>query len=259
MDLTATEYELVFEDRFRGADLDRERWLPYHLPHWSSRRQSAARYSTGEDGLRLRIDAGQPPWCPELDGDTRVSNLQTAVVAGPVGSPIGQHRFHPDAVVREAQEDRRLLTVGYGVVELVARMPIDPRTMAALWMIGLEDRPERSGEICVCEVFGREAGPDRALVGMGVHPFGDPDLVDDFDKVEVGIDVTRPHAYAIEWTSDRIGFHVDGRLFKTVRQSPSYPMQLMLGVYEFGGQRPHDRYPKEFRVDRVRVYRAAGA
>lgn len=25
--------------------------------------------------------------------------------------------------------------------------------MAALWMMGFEDRPERSAEICVCEIF----------------------------------------------------------------------------------------------------------
>jgi hypothetical protein len=29
-----------------------------------------------------------------------VSSLQTGVFAGPVGSAIGQHRFHPEAVVR---------------------------------------------------------------------------------------------------------------------------------------------------------------
>ena len=45
--------------------------------------------------------------------------------------------------------------------------------MVALWMIGYEDPPERSAEICVCEIFGREVGVDHALVGMGVHPLGD--------------------------------------------------------------------------------------
>jgi hypothetical protein len=45
---------------------------------------------------------------------------------------------------------------------------------------GYEEEPHRSAEICVCEIFGRDVTPDRASVGMGVHPFGDPLIVDEF-------------------------------------------------------------------------------
>jgi hypothetical protein len=52
---------------------------------------------------------------------------------------------------------------------------------------------------------------------------------------------------------------VDGRLVKTVGQSPAYPMQLMLGIYEFRGDdadSPGKRVcPKELVVDYVRGYR----
>ena len=61
-----------------------------------------------------------------------MSSLQTGLFAGPVGSTIGQHRFHPDAVVREAQENRRLYTPRYGGIELRARATDDPRSMVAL-------------------------------------------------------------------------------------------------------------------------------
>jgi peptidoglycan/xylan/chitin deacetylase (PgdA/CDA1 family) len=53
---------------------------------------------------------------------------------------------------------------------------------------------------------------------------------------------------------------VDGRPVKTVRQSPDYPMQFMLGLYEFpaeGAERRPESYPKEFVVDWVRGYRHA--
>jgi hypothetical protein len=52
--------------------------------------------------LRLLIEADQSPWCPELDGDVRVSSLQIGVFTGPVDSKVGPHRFAPAAVVREA-------------------------------------------------------------------------------------------------------------------------------------------------------------
>jgi len=252
-------YELEFEDDFAGDTLDLARWIPHYLPQWSSRERAAARYELGGGVLRLLIEAGQRPWCPELDGEVRVSSLQTGVFSGPVGSEVGQHRFHPGAVVREEQENVRRYTPQYGRIELRAKAIADPRSMVALWMIGYEDEPERSAEICVCEIFGSEVAPDRALIGVGVHPFGDPGIVDDFAKVEVPIDVREFHVYAADWMPDRVSFLVDGRVVKTVGQSPDYPMQLMLGIYEFppeGG--PDERtsgYPKAFVVDYVRGYR----
>jgi hypothetical protein len=191
-----------------------------------------------------------------------VSSLQTGVFAGPVGSTVGQHRFHPDAVVREAQKNVCLYTPHYGRIELRAKALDDPRAMVALWLIGYEDEPERSAEICVCEIFGRDVGARHAAVGMGVHPFGDPLIRDDFSAVRIPIDACDFHVYAAEWTPEQVAFLVDRDLVRTVGQSPAYPMQLMLGIYEFppdddAAPRPEKDYPKSFAVDYVRGYRLA--
>lgn len=250
-------YELEFEDTFEDDRLHPGRWFPYYLPHWSTRERSAARYEVGGGVLRLLVEPDQEPWCPELDGEVRVSALQTGAFAGPVGSGVGQHRFHPDAVVREAQEDVRLYTPLFGRIELRAKATDDPDAMVALWLIGYEDAPERSAEICVCEIFGRDVAPDRAAVGVGVHPFGDPRIADDFSRVTVALDAREFHVYTAEWTPDGVEFLVDGHGVKRVEQSPDYPMQLMLTLYEFpprtGGR--SGPYPKEFVVDWVRGYR----
>jgi Glycosyl hydrolases family 16 len=253
-------YRLEFAEEFDGADLDLTRWLPAHLPQWSSRAQAAARYRLGDGRLVLQIVDDQPPWCPEFDGATKVSSLQTGVYAGAVGSAIGQHRFNPRAVVREPQPPARLYTPLYGYFEMRAKALADPATMAALWMIGYEDAPERSGEICICEIFGSDVDSDTVRVGMGIHPFGDPELTDDFSQVPLTIDATDFHVYGAEWSPTHVDFFVDGRQVKSVPQSPSYPMQLMLGVYEFdadsdvGTNGAQTSYPKEFVVDYVRVY-----
>lgn len=261
-DVLAEGYVLDREDAFDGDALDRSLWIPHYLPQWSSAAASAARYELADGALQLLIEEGQPPWCPEFDGPTRVSSLQTGVFAGPVGSSIGQHRFHPDAVVREAQRNVRLYAPRLGVFVLRARATDDPRCMVALWMIGYEDRPDRSAEICICEIFGRNVDSEGASVGMGVHPFGDPAISDDFEEVRLPIDVRELHEYAAEWTPDRVTFFVDGRPVRTVEQSPRYPMQFMLGIYEFdsvpgpgGSEAPVGDYPKEFVVDWVRAYR----
>src|SRR3712207_78890 len=102
--------ELILDEDFRDPAAFEERWIPYYLPQWSSRARSRARYRLGTGGLRLLIEADQEPWAPEWDGPLRVSNLQTGVRSGPVGSVDGQHRFRPDLVVREAQAERWTLT-----------------------------------------------------------------------------------------------------------------------------------------------------
>lgn len=234
--------------------------MPAYLPQWSSRAASAPRLEIGT-GLRLRIDPDQPPWCPEWDGALRVSSIQTGVWAGPVGSAIGQHRFHPGAVVREAQPAQRLHTPRHGIVEARMRFPDDPRCMAALWMIGYEDEPERSGEICVAEVFGRDVAPGRAAVGMGVHPHHDARIADDFERVGLALDVREPHDYAIVWSPGRIGWYVDERLVRVVDQAIDYPMQLMLGIYGFSdspAEAPFGGPPVAFEVAWVRTWRPLG-
>jgi Glycosyl hydrolases family 16 len=246
------DYEIEFEDTFEGDVLDTERWIPHYLPHWSSRARSAARYRVGGGELRLRIEADQEPWCPELDGDLRVSSLQTGVFAGPAGSRIGQHPFSPDAVVREEQENRRLYTPRYGLIEVRCKALDDPRSMVALWMIGYGDEPQRTGEICVCEIFGRDVSATQAKVGMGLHPFGDPHIDDEFAAEPLPIDAREFHVYAADWTPEHVAFHVDGERVKTVEQSPDYPMQLMLDIYEFPDGESTAPYPKEFVVDYVR-------
>ena len=251
-------YELAFEETFNSEALDPDRWLPYYLPHWSSRERAAARYEIGDGLLRLLIEADQPPWCPEFDDEIRVSSLQTGAFAGPLGSAMGQHRFNPEARVRETQPNVRLYTPQYGLIEFRAKVSDDPRTMAAFWMIGYEDESERSAEICICEIFGSDVGSDRTTIGVGVHPFGDPRIVDDFTRVTLPIDAREFHVYTAEWTFDGVAFFVDGDSVKTVEQSLAYPMQLMLSIYEFprsDGDEPTRPYPKAFVVRHAHVVR----
>jgi len=198
----------------------------------------------------------------EFDGWLRVFSLQTGVFAGPVGSSIGQHRFAANLVVREGQDAAALYTPQYGLVECRARAIADPANMVALWLIGFEDQPDRSAEILVFEIFGRDVSPESVGIGMGVHPFGDPLIVDDFEQVTVRIDARAFHDYAVEWTPERVRFFVDEQQVREVAQSPAYPMQLMLNAYEFADgpepASPADRYPKEFLVDWVRDWRRTG-
>jgi hypothetical protein len=248
----------TFVDDFDGPDLDRDVWIPHYLPMWSSRTQSAASFTVAGSELRLTIPPGHGLWCPgEHDPPLRVSGIQSGVFSGAVGSTVGQQPFRAGAIVREFQPAHWGWTPRYGRLEVQARMSLSPRSMAAVWMVGLEQEPGQSGEICIFEVFGDalEHDPPAAAVGMGVHPFRDPALADDFASPRVPIDVSEPHLYAVDWRPGRVDFSVDGRPVRTVRQAPDYPMQMMVAVFDFPGHAAaaaHAGHVPELAIDRVR-------
>jgi hypothetical protein len=254
-----------FEDRFDGPDLDQGTWYPHYLPAWSSRQRSRASCRVDGDGLTLDIPVGHPVWCEgDHDPPLRVSVIQTGNWSGPVGTVRGQQRFREGQVVLEEQERFEgwlpSAEAGRSRVEISARMDLSPRSMAALWMSGFEDdeAQERCGELCVFEVFGKDLGSavdPSAEVGVGIKAFRDPTLTQDFAAPRVRIDVIEPHLYVVEWDEDAAIFSVDGVALRRCPRPPTYPLQLMLGVFDF----PHSSVgDDDHLVPRLVVDRIAG-
>lgn len=242
-----------FHDHFHHG-LDDRRWLPHYLPHWSSRAESAATWSVEDSSLMLSIPPDQGLWCADTHpGPLRVSGVQSGCYSGPVGSDVGQQPFGDGLLVREEQP----LWTGWaphgGLLEVTARMDLSPRSMASVWLVGLEDEPDRCGEICVFEVFGEAVDAGGAAIGQGVHPFRDTTLSEDFDAARHPVDPAAWHTYAADWRSDRVVFLVDGVVSRVVHQSPRYPMQMMIGVFDFPdrGSSDDDHVPR-LMIDEVR-------
>jgi Glycosyl hydrolases family 16 len=226
---------------------------------WSSRTESAATYEVAGSELRLTIPPGQGLWCEEdHDPPLRVSGIQSGVYSGEVATTAGQQPFREGLIVREHQPAHWGWTPRYGLLEVRARIDLSPRSMAGVWMSGLEDVPERSAEILLFEVFGdavAEGDGPSAAVGMGLRPFRDPAITDSFDAPRVEIDVTEHHVYAADWRSGRVDFLVDGERLKTVEQAPDYPMQMMVAVFDFPEHpeaEPHREHVPQLAVDYVR-------
>ena len=251
-------YHLVFCDDFGRTDLDTRKWLPLYLPQWSSREETRARYSVRNDRLHLRIEEDQHPWSREYNGDIRVSNLQTGCFSGVVGSSRGQHPFRDNLTVREEQPTRKLYTPLYGYIEVRLKAVPLAGYLSALWLIGFEEKPEQSAEICICEIFGEHVSSEGSQVNYGVHPFNDPNIQDEFYEDMVAIDASAFHVYAVDWTPERIDFYIDNEKRRTVHQSPDYEMQLMLNVYELPERLTSESrdapFPKTMVVDYVRGY-----
>ena len=254
-------YILEFSDEFDRPQLNLSQWIACYLPQWSSCERSAPHYSFEDSSLILQITADQPPWCPEFDGEVRASAIQTGVFSGALGSKLGQSRFSDQLVVREAQTNLRKYTPQFGYFETRVKGNAASGTHVSLWMIGYEDIPEHSAEICLFELLGSGAGVDSSSVRYGVHPWSDPTIHEEFFTETFPLDSTQFHIYAVEWTPTHIDFLIDNLKIRTIHQSPQYPMQFMLGIFELpfegGWNGPYDPgapYPKTFTVDYVRGY-----
>ena len=229
----------VFDEPFTTTTLDTSIWFPHYLPAWSSRDGTRASYRLDGSALTLDVPVDHPVWCPEDHSPPlRVSGIQSGNWSGPVGTPFGQQRFREGQLVREEQQRLEGWLPAGGRVAIRARMSLSPRSMAALWMSGFEDDPEQlqCGEVCVFEIFGNalaDGAQPSAEVGVGIKAFRDPALTQDFAAPRVPIDVTDFHTYAVDWDADEAVFTVDDQEVRRCPRPPTYPLQLMLAVFDF--------------------------
>ncbi|MDM7853505.1 glycoside hydrolase family 16 protein [Cellulomonas alba] len=244
------------DDDFGGTDLDRAVWFPHYLPAWSSRARSAATYAVRGSCLVLTIPPAQGLWCAgDHEPALRVSGVQTASWSGAVGTTRGQQPYRDGLRVREAQEPFAGWTPGPGWVEVRARADVAGRSMVSAWLVGLEDEPERCAEICVFEIFSDAVEPGRsAAVGSGLHRFRDPAVTEDFAAPRLPVDVTEWHTYGARWDASVLETTVDGEAVRTCAAPPTYPLQLMLAVFDFPDRASaddRDHVPR-LEIDRVR-------
>jgi hypothetical protein len=229
-----------FDETFAGG-LDPAVWTPSYLPAWSSRAAAAATWRVADDGLHLTIPPEQPLWCAgDHHPPLRVSGVQSGNRSGPVGSTDGQQPFRAGQRVREAQPTVLGLTPHHGTIEVETRARLGPSAMFSAWMVGLEDAPERCGEICLVEVFGDTVADGRAAVGSGIKAFRDPALVEDFVAEPHTLDVTAWHRWSVDWRPGHVAFAIDGEPTRTCDQAPDYPVQLMIAVFDFPEHPGHD-------------------
>ena len=228
---------VTIDEGFVGADLDPAVWVPAYLPAWSSRAEAAATYALTRAGLRLSLPPDQGLWCPDRHRPPlRVSAVQTGNWSGPVGSTRGQQPFAEGLAVREQQPTLWGFTPHFGRLEVELSASIGPRSMFSAWMVGLELEPADCGEICLVEVFGDTVRDGSAGLGCGIKPIRDPRLAPEFAADRRPLDVREPHVYAVDWQPGRVEFLLDGEPIRTTDQAPDYPMQLIIGLFDFPEQ-----------------------
>lgn len=241
-------YALEFSDEFEGSSLNRGKWLPQMLPHWSTLAASAARYRVGGDVLELRVEADQGPWRPGAD---IASNLST-------GQLDGQFKFDPALQLTERVPSFAGYLPRFGYFETRLRACPVAGYHTALWLIGYD--AAAAGEIRAFELHGSRMG-ERTRFDYGILRWSDPALSEELYEDWLPFDAREFHVYGLEWTASHVDFLVDNTLVRRIGQSPQYRMQFMLGLYA----RPNELvpgdpapYPRVAEVDYFRGYRRIG-
>ncbi|MEL4320311.1 glycoside hydrolase family 16 protein [Leifsonia sp. YIM 134122] len=242
-------------DDFSSPTLRSDLWVPDYLPHWTTPERSRARYEmTGASGLRLLIEHDQLDWREE-DAPLRVSNLQTGVFSGPVGSERGTHRHRPDGLqVRAETPERMLWAPASGHIDITVSASLNDGCMLAAWLVGAENlSPQHSGEICIFEIDATAIDPHETRVRCGVKAHGDDSLVTDMVEVNVPVDASRPHTWSVIWGPKGTLIGCEGVVVKRSAQAPDYPMLLMLDLFEVGPRSTAEGvYPKSAFIHSVR-------
>ncbi|MFG2044071.1 hypothetical protein [Dactylosporangium sp. NPDC048998] len=243
-----------FEEDFTAPQLRDDRWVDHYLPHWTSPERSKARYDIDSLGLRLRVDEDQLDWRAE-DAPLRVSNLQSGTFSGPVGSGRGTHRHRSDGlVVRTATPQRLLWAPAAGRVDVTVSASVDEGCMLAAWLVGTEHLSDRdSGEICIFEIDADAVGDGISRARCGLKSHHDDRLQTDMAEVVIPATASRPHTWTALWGPQGIVIGCEGAVVRRVAQSPSYPLFLMIDLFEIGPRSPTTvAYPKTARIHRVR-------
>jgi hypothetical protein len=240
-----------FSDDFRDG-LDADKWIAHYLPQWTVPERSEARYRVVESGLELRIDSDQLDWREE-DAPMRVSNLQTAVFSGVVGSTRGTHRHRPDGLeVRTAMPTRMLFAPSRGRIDLTVAASTDQGCMLAAWLVGTEHLAETdSGEICIFEIDADAVSTvTRARTGIKAHH--DPRLTTDMAEMVLPFDASEPHTWTVIWGDGETTIGCEGLVLRRIPQAPDYPLMLLIDLFEVGA--PSGAYPKTAVISEVRAW-----
>jgi len=164
------------------------------------------------------------------------------------------------------------ISVQYGKIEVMAKLPKGKGTWPAIWMLpeSLQEKRERwplCGEIDIMEHVGKNPGSIHTSLHSELYNHVKGTQITHF---EILLDVFETfHKYGIEWSNEYIKFFVDDKLFfesykgqdNRVATNEGWPfdkpfyliLNLAIGG-NWGGEVDDSIFPNEMQIDYVRVY-----
>lgn len=174
---------------------------------------------------------------------------------------------HPITSARLVTRDKKEIL--YGRVEVRAKVPTGRGTWPAIWMLGTNLKevgwPD-CGEIDIMEFVGHD--PDRLHFNVHTKAFNHVKKTNKEAKIAVPKVWSAFHTYTLDWTPERLDWHLDGKRVFTYKKPPNAtldewpfdaPQYLLLNLAiggNWGGEKGIDDaiFPAKFEIDYVRVY-----
>jgi beta-glucanase (GH16 family) len=164
------------------------------------------------------------------------------------------------------------ISVQYGKIEVMAKLPKGKGTWPAIWMLpeSLQEKSENwplCGEIDIMEHVGKNPGSIHTSLHSELYNHIKGTQITHFDKFQDVFETF--HRYAIEWNSESIKFLIDDKLFfesfkgqeGRISTNEGWPfdkpyfliLNLAIGG-NWGGEIDDSMFPVEMQVDYVRIY-----
>jgi beta-glucanase (GH16 family) len=164
------------------------------------------------------------------------------------------------------------ISVQYGKIEVMAKLPKGKGTWPAIWMLpeSLQKKSENwplCGEIDIMEHVGKNSGSIHTSLHSQLYNHVKGTQITHFKKFQDVFDTF--HKYAIEWSTESIRFLIDDRLFfesfkgqdGRISTNEGWPfdkpyfliLNLAIGG-NWGGEIDDSIFPVEMQIDYVRIY-----
>jgi len=186
-------YELVFEDNFDAAELDRSCWnVELHEPGWVN--EELQEYVDSKETVCLR------------DGRLLIRPVRTVCEDGSISYISG----------RISTRHKRDFT--YGLFEARLKVPKGKGYLPAFWLMTVDE--EKYGRWPVCgEIDIMEIKGDQTGINHGTLHYGLPHVQNQGTAALTEGDFSEGfHDFALKWEPGLIRWYVDGRLFHEVKK-----------------------------------------
>lgn len=256
---TKDGYSLDFADEFEGPDLDKDNWIDYYLPHWTSDPETAKANYRFENGCLVEyLVEDQKPWSPDHDGTVRSSAIMSFDKSW-IHNFSGTNDNNP-------RDTWYGYTTTYGYFEIRAKFAdCGGGGHQAWWMVGMQQdtddwfNSKETGEIDIIESFFSKPNNWR----IAAYGWNDPNFQTSWFLADEAVPDGKPteefHVYALDWSPKSLKFYYDNELYRTINNAPDYPMGTILNIYTDAGSGVHNNvWPKEWAIDYFRVWKKDG-
>lgn len=236
------KYKLVFEDHFDGEELNLNYWNIDKTGHGHGNNEEQ-HYTDNKKNVFVKD-----------------SLLHLVAYKEPY-----KHRNYTSGKINSKNK----VSVGYGKIEVKAKLPVGKGTWPAVWMLGKnisEVGWPLCGEIDILETVYRRFGEMHFSLHSKTYNHKINTQITYVEKIENIYEGF--HTYKVIWEEETISFYIDDKHYatfnkrdlkdQTVQGWPFQPpfyliVNLALGGY-FGGEIDDEIFPQTFYVDYIRVY-----